>query len=114
MKYFRRCGPIGRMFQKACWIMILSGVLVCLFLPCLAQAAGEGKSENKVYNVADTRDMKPGISKWIADIYNSNLVLYGITVVLVMAFMGAILGFGMDRIVRLFGIDLGKLEHHHE
>lgn len=85
-----------------------------MLLPCLAQAAGEGKSATKVYKVADTRDMKPGISKWIADIYNSNLFLYGITVVLVMAFMGAILGVGMDRIVKLLGIDLGRLDHHHE
>jgi len=48
----------------------------------------------------------------VADIYNSDLWLYGLTVILVMAGMGFIIGFGMDKLVSHLGIDLGKLEHH--
>lgn len=80
-------------------------------VPALARASAGGKPATKVYNVADTRAMTPGISKWIADAYNGDSWLYGLLVVLVMAGLGAILGFTMDRLVRLTGIDLGKLEH---
>ena len=76
-----------------------------------ALAAG-GKPATKLINVADTRAMASGLSKWIADIYNSNLWLYGLTVVVIMAAMGAILGLLFDRLVVLVGIDLGKLDHH--
>jgi ABC-type phosphate/phosphonate transport system permease subunit len=76
-----------------------------------ALAAG-GKPATKIYNVADTRSMDGGFSKWIADIYNTNLWLYALTVVVVMALMGLILGYGMDRVLGVLGINLGKLEHH--
>jgi hypothetical protein len=76
----------------------------------VALAAGGGKA-TKLINVADTRYMSPGFSRTIADIYNSNLWLYGLVVVLIMATMGAVLGYGFDKLVSLLGIDLGKLEH---
>ena len=66
----------------------------------------------KLVNVADTRNMPPGLSKWIADLYNGNLWGYGAVVVLVMAAMGYILGSGFDRLMGLVGINLGRLEHH--
>ena len=84
---------------------------VWLIAPLEALAAG-GKPATQLVVVADTRDMAPGFSKLIADLYNSNLLLFGLTVVVVMAGMGAILGFAFDRAMALLGIDLGKLEHH--
>jgi len=84
---------------------------VIFLLPTSAWAGG-GKPATKIYNVADTRGMDPGLSKWIADLYNSNLWLFGIVVVVIMAGMGLILGFGMDKFVSLLGINLGRLEHH--
>jgi hypothetical protein len=92
------------------WIVLLSLVLV-VFLPLLA-AAGGGKPATKVYNVADTRSMQPGLAKWIAGVYNGSPWMYGLTVVLVMSGMGLVLGFGMDRLLKLLGINLGKLAHH--
>jgi len=74
-------------------------------------AAG-GKPATKIYNVADTRSMEGGLSKWIAGVYNTDLWLYALLVVVVMALMGVVLGYGMDRVVSLLGINLGKLEHH--
>ena len=44
--------------------------------------------------------------------YVINLWLFGAMVVLSMAGLGLVLGYGSDRVVRLLGIDLGRLEHH--
>jgi hypothetical protein len=75
-------------------------------------AAGGGKPATKLVNVADTRAMTPGFSRWVADMYNTNLWLYGIIVVVLMASLGLVLGTVFDRILGLLGIHLGKLEHH--
>ena len=61
--------------------------------------------------IADARAFGSGISRWIVGIYNHNLLLYGLTVVGVMAAMGVIIGFALDYLVSHIGIDLGKLEH---
>jgi len=87
----------------------LSGIL--LLMSSAALAAGE-KPATKLINVADTRSLAGGLTKWVADIYNSNYWLYGAIVVLIMAGMGLVLGFGFDRLISLLGIDLGKLDHH--
>ncbi len=84
---------------------------ILLFLPNILYAGG-GKPATKVYNVADTRTMSPGISKIIADLYNGDSVVFGIAVVGIMAGLGLILGYGMDLLVKTVGIDLGKLDHH--
>ena len=88
----------------------ISSFFLALF-PSIIYAAG-GKTATKIYNVADTRAMEPGLSKWIADIYNSNLWLYGVLTVLIMVAMGLALGFGADKLFSLLGIKLKKLEHH--
>ncbi len=87
-------------------------ILFIFILPSIIYAAGGGKPATKIYNVADTRAMDPGLSKWIADIYNSSLWMYGGVIVLVMASMGLFIGLGMDKLVMLLGINLGKLDHH--
>jgi hypothetical protein len=86
------------------------GVLIFLLMssPVLAAAS---KPATKLVNVADTRTMGSGPALWIANLYNENLWLYGLLVVLIMAGMGAVLGFGFDWLLSLSGIDLGKLEH---
>ena len=109
----RGTGNPLRRFVRAAWRAVLRSVALTLWLfPVAAFAAGGGKPATKIYNVADTRAMSAGLSKWIADIYNNNLWLYGTTVVVIMAAMGLILGYGMDRLLVLLGINLGKLEHH--
>ena len=77
----------------------------------LAWAAG-GKPATKLVNVADTRSLPPGFSKFVADVYNDNLLLYGLLVVVVMALTGLILGVILDRGLMLLGLNLGKLQHH--
>jgi hypothetical protein len=82
-----------------------------LVLASDALAAG-GKPAPKLVNVADTRLAGAGAARWIGDVYNSSMWLYGLLVVVVMVGMGVVLGFGVDRLMGLVGIDLGKIEHH--
>lgn len=95
------------------WKTILSGIFsLCLIVPTCALGAGGGKDVTKLINVADTRFMDGGISKWIADLYNESLILFGILVVVSMVFLGITFGFLADKVFQLLGIHLGKIEHH--
>jgi hypothetical protein len=95
-------GSIGR-------VALFLTIVLCV--GNLALAAG-GKPATKLVNVADTRTMEPGPSKWIADVYNTNLWAYAALVVLVMSSLGLILGYGFDRLLVLMGLELSRLEHH--
>jgi hypothetical protein len=77
-----------------------------------AIAAGGGKPVTKLVNVVDTRNMSPGFVRWVADVYNTNLWLYGLLVVGIMAGMGIFFGSVFDRLIAMLGINLGKLDHH--
>lgn len=81
-----------------------------LITPSATLAAG-GPPATKLVNVADTRQIDSGLTKFVADLYNDNLLLFGLLVVVVMATMGAVLGFAFDKVFALIGIDLGKIEH---
>jgi len=94
------------------WVMVLATLATILIAPVTAYAAGGGKPATKIYNVADTRHMESGLSKWIADVYNDSLLVFGLLVVSIMASMGLVMGFGMDRVIAMIGIDLRRLEHH--
>ena len=88
------------------------GAAGLVWLWALPVLAAGGKPATKLVNVADTRRLEPGLAMWIADVYNQNLWLFGLLVVGSMAGLGLVLGYGSDRVVRLLGIDLGRLEHH--
>ena len=77
-----------------------------------AAAAGGGKPATPLVNVADTRSLEPGLARWLADLYNGNLWIYGLAVVAIMAAQGAVLGFLFDKLILLLGIRLGKMDHH--
>lgn len=77
-----------------------------------AWAAGGGKGASKLVNVADTRELAPGLSRWIAGVYNESFWLFGLLVVVVMVGMGLVLGLATDRAVAMLGINLGKMSHH--
>lgn len=76
---------------------------VFLFLPDHALAAGEKATELIV--VADTRRVS-GIIRYIADLYNTNLLLFAVWAVVLTALWGAILGFLMDFLMLKTGLDL--------
>ncbi|HPA82536.1 MAG TPA: hypothetical protein PLS95_17075, partial [Thermoanaerobaculales bacterium] len=63
-------------------------------------------------NHADTSALAPGLARSIADLYNHSLWLYGLTVVVVMAGMGLVLGLLTDRVMAMLGVDLGRAARH--
>jgi len=96
------------------WWHWLAASLAILLLGSQASevmAAGAAPAE-KLVNIADTRFLEPGLTKWAGDLYNTSLLTYGLAAVLVMAGMGLILGMICDRLVGLLGLDLGKMQHH--
>jgi hypothetical protein len=74
--------------------------------------AAPAKPAKKLVNVADTRALPPGLTRWIADVYNTSYWSFGLLVVAVMAAMGLALGFGFDRLIGKLGINLGRIQHH--
>jgi hypothetical protein len=107
MRVSETSGTIGTWHRAA----LAAGALVCSLAASEALAAG-GKPARKLVNVADTRGLQPGLTKWLGDVYNTNLWLYSAVVVVTMVGMGLVLGFGVDRLVGRLGIDLGKMDHH--
>jgi hypothetical protein len=101
-------GPLG------VWPARLHLVLAELAALAIAfEALGApAKPAKQLVNIADTRALLPGLTRWIADVYNTSHWKFGLLVVVVMAGMGLILGYGFDRLVATLGIDLGRLEHH--
>jgi hypothetical protein len=86
-------------------------VLFLFFRGIEALAAGAAPAK-KLVNIADTRNLEPGLSKWIADLYNTSYLQFGLVVVATMAIMGLVLGLFCDRLVGLLGLNLGKMHHH--
>jgi hypothetical protein len=85
---------------------------VSLYLIAGEALAAGGKPATKLVNVADTRALPPGFTRWVADVYNTNLWLYGVLAISIMAGLGLVLGIAFDRMMGLLGIHLGKIEHH--
>jgi hypothetical protein len=98
------------MNRKTVLASLLRGLV--LIAPGPLAAAAPAKPARQLVNIADTRALPPGLSRWIADVYNASHWEYGLLVVVVMAVMGVVLGAGFDRAVSMLGIDLGRLEHH--
>jgi hypothetical protein len=86
--------------------------LLPLWLPAIQIMAAAAKKETKLVNVADTRGLGPGLTKWVGDVYNTSYWEFGLLVVVIMAAMGLVLGYVCDRLVRKLGINLGKMQHH--
>ena len=106
----RRSGASGR------WASLPRRVTVgiaALWLGAVqALAAGGGRPASSAVNHADTSALAPGLARSIADLYNHSLWLYGLTVVVVMAGMGLVLGLLTDRVMAMLGVDLGRAARH--
>jgi hypothetical protein len=99
--------------RRRSWMGRLAVLLtpLLLWLPAANVLAAAGPAKT-IVNVADTRGLHPGLSKWIADLYNTSLWQFSLVVVVVMAVMGLLLGFVCDRLVRLLGVNLGRIQRH--
>jgi hypothetical protein len=100
---------LGKRIARSCRSAWGLGFMILL---SMGEALAAGGPATKLVNVADTRGMDSGFSLWLAEVYNTNLWLFGLLVVVIMAGIGAILGFAFDKLVALLGIRLGKLDHH--
>ena len=103
--------PSGTTGRLVAWRGWLAAAILTFCLSTVPALAGSGSSESTLVNVADTRGLPPGLSHWIADVYNQSLWLYGLTVVLVMAGMGLAFGLLTDRLVGMLGVHLGRTTH---
>ncbi len=94
------------------WVRDCGGGLLTWVLAVPALAAGGGKGASKLVNVADTRQLEGGLSRWIAGVYNESYWLFGLLVVAVMVGTGLLLGLLTDKAVSMLGVNLGKMSHH--
>ncbi|MCI4398543.1 MAG: hypothetical protein JHC34_06855 [Acidobacteria bacterium] len=88
-------------------IRALACTAVLFLLPLGALASGE--KEGKLVHVADTRHLS-GFNLYIADLYNTNRLLFTLECIAITALMGLFLGLLMDWIVGAIGLDLSKHE----
>lgn len=98
--------------MKRLWLKmmcLISGFYI--FCSNIALAAAPAKGGTKLVVVADTRKLS-GFGKFMANTYNENLLLFAIYVLVIMAVIGLTLGFLMDKIMAMTGIELGKYEKH--
>ncbi len=74
-------------------------------VPSLAWAAG-GEKLAQLIVVADTRVLNNAFVKYIADLYNTNTLLFAVWAVVLTALYGTFLGFLMDFLMARTGLDL--------
>lgn len=82
-------------------------IMACLIIPAAAWAGG-GKAEALIH-VADTRQLT-GVYLYFANLYNENLIIFGVWTVVVITALGSGLGFLMDLIMMHTGLDLTSRE----
>lgn len=73
----------------------------------LALMAGGGEKQGKLVHVADTRGLT-GFNLYFADLYNTNRLLFTLEAIGLTIVMGVTLGFLMDKLVAMIGLDLSK------
>lgn len=81
--------------------------MACLMVPALVWAGG-GKAEALIH-VADTRQLS-GAYLYFANLYNENLLIFGVWTVVVITALGSGLGFFMDMLMSHTGLDLTSRE----
>lgn len=81
-------------------------LLAPLFLPAIAMA---DKKKANVVIVADTRKLD-GILYWWAEMYNESHLLFAIMTMIIIPFIGCVLGWLADVVMTHIGIDLKHRE----
>jgi ABC-type Fe3+ transport system permease subunit len=89
--------------MKKISLSILALALIAM-TPAVIWAAGGGATE--IIVVADTRVLSEGFSKYLANLYNVNVLLFAVWAAVLTALYGAFLGFLMDFIMSKTGLDL--------
>lgn len=84
----------------------LAVVALLWFLPVVASAASV-EDEGKLVHVADTRHLT-GFNLYIANLYNTDRLLFTLFAVGLTAALGLALGLLMDGVVAAIGLDLER------
>lgn len=87
-------------------------VLSLMLLPSTLLAAAAKGPELVV--VADTRVITSSVSRYFADLYNTDILMFAVWAVVLTAVLGCVLGIIMDKIMLATGLDLTKrkiIEH---
>lgn len=87
--------------------LLTSITMVYLLIP--APVSAGGKKAKPLVHVADTRVLS-GTYLYFANMYNENLLLFGIWTVVVLTALGSGIGFLMDIIMSKIGLDLRSRE----
>lgn len=95
--------------MKQLTALVMLAVIIGLMVPAIASAGGE-KAANLVV-VADTRVIADngyydGFMRYMADAYNSNIMVFAVWCTALTACYGALLGFLMDFLMSKTGLDL--------
>jgi hypothetical protein len=80
--------------------------LAMALLPSWALAAGGGARDLVV--VADTRLLHAGFMKYLANLYNEDVMLFALWSVVLVTVAGSVLGVTMDVVMKATGLDLTK------
>jgi len=80
--------------------------LAQVVVPSLVLAAGPKAAELVV--VADTRVLPAGINHYFADLYNTDILIFAVWAVALTALQGSLLGYIMDKLMGMTGLDLTK------
>jgi len=78
--------------------------MACLTMPKVLWAAGGG-GDAPIVVVADTRVVH-GVLHYFSNLYNTDILLFAIWAVVLTAAYGGFLGFVMDKLMGLTGLDL--------
>ena len=96
---------MGKLRKIWSWMIGLALVLP-VFLPSIALAA---KKKADVVIVADTRKLD-GLLYWWAEMYNESHLLFALVTMIIIPFLGCILGWLADIVMNHIGIDLKHRE----
>lgn len=80
--------------------------LVQVAVPSMLLAAGPKAADLVV--VADTRILSGTMNRYFADLYNTDILIFAVWAVALTALQGSILGFAMDKLMGMTGLDLTK------
>ena len=86
------------------WILV---VLVLFPLSFFLGVEKEGLLEMHV----DTSKLE-GIRLWLTNLYNTERFLFAVVVTLTMATVGITIAFLTDIILKIFGLEVSKIQHH--
>lgn len=96
---------MGKLRKIWSWMIGLALVLP-VFLPSIALAA---KKKADVVIVADTRKLD-GLLYWWAEMYNESHLLFALVTMIIIPFLGSVLGWLADIVMTHIGIDLKHRE----